>query len=83
MYYEVQSQRSNKVRLKYRTDRIIGESFTHLTQMPTKSNYMQAMKLMTINSMIGQIADYQSLMGEERNVDIPKSCQSPENGGTS
>ncbi len=54
---------------------IISRDILTLMRAPTSDNYLQAVKWMTLQMMLSQVFVYDSILGEQRSTQIPRSCQ--------
>ncbi|MBT3586312.1 MAG: hypothetical protein HN509_15500 [Halobacteriovoraceae bacterium] len=51
-----------------------------LIKAPTKLNYVRALKWLTLHMMLSQVFVYDSVLGNQKPVPIPRSCQNHFNG---
>lgn len=66
--------------LEFREMDIISRDIVTLLKAPTKLNYIRALKWMTLQMMISQVALYNTMIGEDTEVAIPRSCSAHFNG---
>jgi hypothetical protein len=67
-------------RLEYDRTKIYYRDLKTLMHAPTKRNYVQAMKWMTLGMMATQGLTYNAILGEDsKGYDLPKSCQGDHN----
>lgn len=66
--------------LEFREMDIISRDIVTLLRAPTKMNYIRALKWMTLQMMVSQVALYNKMVGEDTEVKIPRSCSAHFNG---
>lgn len=66
--------------VEFREMDIISRDIVTLLKAPTKMNYIRALKWMTLQMMVSQVALYNTMVGEDTEVQIPRSCSAHFNG---
>lgn len=79
-YLEVESRGWGKIGLRYNPNDVIARDIVALLNAPTAKNYTRASKWMTLQMMLTQVATYDAMMGIEKPIEVPKSCQNHLNG---
>lgn len=66
--------------LEFRELEIMNRDILTLMRAPTLNNYMVALRWMTLQMMLSQVFVYDSMLGVERPLEVPRSCQAHNNG---
>lgn len=74
-FLKIESLNNGRSLVTFNELEIITRDIITLMKAPTRDNYMQSLKWMTLQMMLSQIFIYQSMLGEESHVEIPRSCQ--------
>jgi len=74
-FIEIDDQAWGRSQLRYNETQILSRDILTLTKAPVKRNYIRALKWMTLHMMLNQIYVYEAMLGHDRPVNIPRSCQ--------
>ncbi|MCO4792066.1 MAG: hypothetical protein KC493_00020 [Bacteriovoracaceae bacterium] len=74
-FIEMDDQAWGRTQLRYNETQVLSRDILTLTKAPVKRNYIRALKWMTLHMMLNQIYIYEAMLGNDRPVNIPKSCQ--------
>ncbi len=66
--------------LRYNPNEVLARDIVSILKVPTKKNYLRAMKWMTLQMMLAQVFSYEAMLGETKPLEIPRSCQNHFNG---
>jgi hypothetical protein len=81
-YIEMVDKMWGRIELKYNETQVLSRDILTLIKAPIGRNYIRALKWMTLHMMLSQVYIYDSMGGErkEKEIKIPRSCQSHFNG---
>ncbi|TNF31060.1 MAG: hypothetical protein EP319_03240 [Deltaproteobacteria bacterium] len=74
-FIEMDDQSWGRTQLRYNETQILSRDILTLTKAPVKRNYIRSLKWMTLHMMLNQIYVYEAMLGYDRPVKIPRSCQ--------
>ncbi len=74
-FLEIEYKRWGKARLRFKRGDVLARDILTILKAPTAKNYVRALKWMTLHMMLQQVFVYDSMLGTQAPVKIPRSCQ--------
>tara|TARA_Y100000590_G_scaffold459130_1_gene615381 strand:+ start:19867 stop:24648 length:4782 start_codon:yes stop_codon:yes gene_type:complete len=79
-HLKVEERKWGRARLRFRRNEVISRDIMTLMKAPTTKNYVRSLKWMTLHMMFSQIFIYDTMIGSQKPISVPKSCQNHLNG---
>lgn len=79
-HLRVEERKWGRARLRFRRNEVVSRDILTLMKAPTTKNYVRSLKWMTLHMMFSQIFIYDTMLGTEKPIKVPNSCQTHMNG---
>lgn len=79
-HLKIEERKWGRARLRFRRNEVISRDIMTLMKAPTTKNYVRSLKWMTLHMMFSQIFVYDTMLGSQKPIPVPKSCQNHLNG---